>query len=54
MIFIKPTILSYEDVKDIKFQSKKYDWTELRDFLFGVIISGIFGASIGFAMLMLS
>jgi hypothetical protein len=54
MIFIKPTILTYEDVKDIKFPSKKYDWTELRDFLFGVIISGIFGASVGFALLVLS
>ena len=43
-----------DNFKGTKFHSAKKDWTEFLDFLLGVFLSGIAGASVGFALLILS
>ena len=54
MMLIKPIILTEDDLNGIKFQSIQKSWSEFFDFLLGVLLSGIFGASIGFILFILS
>lgn len=54
MMLIKPTILTEDDLKEIKFQSTKKDWTRFLDFLYGMLLSGIAGASVGFTLFLLT
>ena len=50
MMLLKPTILTDEDVKDIKIK-KKWDFVPFLYFLIGVIISGLLGAFFGYVFL---
>ena len=52
-MIIKPTILTDEDVKDIRIEKDKFDWANLGIFLLGVVLSGVIGSGFGLFMLLI-
>ena len=52
-MIIKPTILTDEDVKDIRTEKDRFDWANLGIILLGVVLSGAIGAGFGFFMLLI-